>query len=189
MAPNKTITTANKFKGNPRTISKKQFALLKEHIEKLGDLSGVVYCRINKAYVGGNQRSEVFNGCPIEIEKTYDIPTPSKTVAIGHIIYKDERFAYREVEFTEEEFKMACIVANSDGGNWDMDTLYNEWDTDLLKEWGLDIDFPVLDEGIKEPEEEKDKPLSIIIKDIPANEIITLFEEMKERGYQCEIKG
>lgn len=189
MEPNKFISTKNKFKGNPRTISKKQFTLLKEHLEKLGDLSGVVYCHNNKAYVGGNQRSEVFNGAKIEIIQKFDIPTLQKTIAYGHIIWQNERYAYREVVFTEEEFKMACIVANNDGGEWDMDILYNEWDNDLLKEWGMDIDFPIDDSLPEEKKPDEEKPLSILVKDIPPYDIIALFEEMKERGYQCEIKN
>ncbi len=62
-----TISTTNKFKGNPRIITEKQFSYLTEHLEALGDLSGVIYCHNNKAFVGGNQRSEVFNGAQIEL--------------------------------------------------------------------------------------------------------------------------
>ena len=45
-----------KFKRNPRKITDSQLALLREHLSELGDLSGVIYCHNNKAYVGGNQR-------------------------------------------------------------------------------------------------------------------------------------
>jgi hypothetical protein len=38
------LSKENKFKNNPRKINAKQKALLKEHINELGDLSGVVYC-------------------------------------------------------------------------------------------------------------------------------------------------
>ena len=58
----KKISNKNKYKDNPRTITKKEFGLLKQHVEDLGDLSGVVYCHKNKAFVSGNQRSEIFDG-------------------------------------------------------------------------------------------------------------------------------
>ena len=189
MQNNKTISTKNKFKGNPRRISKDQFERLKEHLKTLGDLSGVVYCHNNKAYVGGNQRSEVFNGAKIEYVKQYDIPTPQKTVAIGFVIWNNERYAYREVAFTEEEFRMACIVANNDGGEWDMDILYNEWDTDLLKDWGMDIKFPEPDEEPKSDDPIEEKPISIIIKELSGAQLIELFEELKDRGFKCELKS
>lgn len=152
------ISKNDKFEGNPRTITKKQFELLKDHLETLGDLSGVVYCHNHKAFVGGNQRSEVFNGAEIEIIEKYEQPTDRKTVAYGFIKYNDEKYAYREVEFTDYEFRMACIVANNDGGDNDWDELANSWNEDELTDWGLFI--PQIEEeeaeDIKASEEEDD---------------------------------
>lgn len=128
-----------KYKNNPRRMTKKQFDLLKNHLEELGDLSGVIYCHNNKAYVGGNQRSEIFDGADIDIIEKFNKPTANKTIAYGFIKYHGEKFAYREVMFTEDEFRKACIVANNDGGEFDWDSLANEWDADELKEWGMDV--------------------------------------------------
>ena len=134
------LSKENKFKNNPRKINAKQKALLKEHINELGDLSGVVYCINHKQFVGGNQRSEIFDQCQIEIVERYKKPTPQKTVAHGFIIYNNEKYAYREVKFTEEEFKKGCIVANNDGGENDWEVLKTEeWDIGKLAEWGLDV--------------------------------------------------
>lgn len=148
---NTEISRLLKFDGNPRRISKKQFELLKDHIEKLGDLGGVVYCHNHKSYVGGNQRSEIFDGAEIELIQKYDEPTAQKTIAHGFINYNGEKYAYREVFFDDYEFRMACIVANNDGGENDWDVLANEWDSDELQDWGLFI--PQMEE--EEPEEEK----------------------------------
>src|SRR5690606_28686120 len=117
------ISNKKKWKDNPRNITEKQFDLLKSHIQELGDLSGVIYCQNAKAYVGGNQRSEVFNGCEIEYTETYKEPTQTGTIAVGFILYNGEKHAYREVFFTEEQFRKACIVANNDGGTFDWDKL------------------------------------------------------------------
>ena len=132
------IDKKNKYKGNPRSISKKEYKLLKDHLEELGDLAGIVYCQNNKAYVGGNQRSEVFDGCKIEVVESYEEPTDHHTMALGFIHYNGEKYAYREVCFTKELFEKACIVANSDGGSFDWNILDSEWDTVSLTEWGLD---------------------------------------------------
>lgn len=127
-----------KFKGNPRKISERQQELLKAHLEELGDLSGVVYCRNNKAYVGGNQRSDIFHGSKIVYSQEFEKPNQHGTIAIGWIEYNGELYAYREVEFTEEQFRKACIVANNDGGEWDYQELQT-WDSEDLEEWGVNM--------------------------------------------------
>ena len=93
----------------------------------------------SKSFVGGNQRSDIFDGAPIEITERFDKPTKNKTVAHGFILYKGEKYAYREVAFTEAEFREACIVANNDGGEFDLEILNIEWDEILLEEWGMDL--------------------------------------------------
>ena len=155
MKTNETISKDLKFKGNPRKISDKQRQLLKDHIEELGDLSGVVYCHNQNAFVGGNQRTDIFDGSAIEIVETYKKPNEVGTVAYGFINHNNERFAYREVNFTEEQFKKACIVANNDGGDNDWQILNSEeWDNDKLEEWGLEIQE--FEEDITELEAEED---------------------------------
>lgn len=54
---------------------------------------------------------------------------------------------------TEEQQREFLIKDNVSGGEWDWDLLANEWDTDLLEEWGLDVKFPVIHEDEEEPEE------------------------------------
>lgn len=138
MKPKTKITNKDKFEGNPRVITKDQQRLLKEHLEELGDLSGVVYCQNQKAFVGGNQRSDIFNGADIEIVETFKQPTAKKTVALGFITYEGEKYAYREVKFTPEQFNKACIVANNDGGDFDYEILA-DWDKDELEEMGMQM--------------------------------------------------
>lgn len=137
----KIVDKSQQYQFNPRTISDPDLNRLHDHLFKFGDLSGVVYCRINKAYVGGNQRSKVFDGSDIEIIKEFDTPQEDKTVAIGFIIWNERKYTYREVVFNEEEFREACIAANNDGGTWDMDVLKEYWDPEQLKDWGLDVEF------------------------------------------------
>lgn len=128
------------FKDNPRKITDRQLSRLECDLRKFGDLSGVVYCRNNKAYVSGNQRSKIFDGSQITIIKEYDEPLHDKTVAIGFIEWNNIRYWYREVEFSESEFREACIVANNDGGDWDFDLL-KEWDINKLASWDFDTSF------------------------------------------------
>jgi len=133
-----TISNQHKFAGNPRKMSAKEKTQLKKHLETLGDLSGVIFDVNSKSFVGGNQRSDIFDGAPIEITERFDEPTKNKTVAHGFILYNGEKFAYREVAFTESEFREACIVANNDGGEFDLEIL-SGWDEIELEDWGFDV--------------------------------------------------
>ena len=83
------------FKDNPRKITDKQLSRLECDLRKFGDLSGVVYCRKNKAYVGGNQRSKIFDGSQITLIKEYDEPLQDKTVAVGFIEWNGSKYLYR----------------------------------------------------------------------------------------------
>ena len=57
-------------------------------------------------------------------------------------------------ELTDEEKKRFIISDNVGFGEWDWDVLANEWDSDQLEEWGLDL--PDLNKVIKKKEELKD---------------------------------
>lgn len=137
----KIIDKSQQYQFNPRSISDSDLNRLHDHLFKFGDLSGVVYCRNNKAYVGGNQRSKVFDGSQITIIQEFDTPQADKTIAIGFIIWNNRKYTYREVVFSEKEFRETCIAANNDGGTWDMDVLKEHWDPEQLKDWGLDIEI------------------------------------------------
>lgn len=42
-------------------------------------------------------------------------------------------------DLTEEEQKQFIIKDNVSGGEWDWEMLANEWDSEQLEEWGLDV--------------------------------------------------
>ena len=102
-------------------------------------LEALFIAKKNKAYVGGNQRSKIFDGAEITILEKFKKPQADKTVAIGFINWNGNKYLYREVQFNEEEFREACIVANNDGGSNDWDMLAKEWDKSDLLSYGLDI--------------------------------------------------
>jgi ParB-like chromosome segregation protein Spo0J len=67
-------------------------------------------------------------------------------------------------EWTEEQKNEFLIKDNVGFGEWDWDSLANEWDAEKLYDWGLDLPIlmnePSLDELIGE---EKNKPASMKI--------------------------
>ncbi|TGE08271.1 hypothetical protein [Hymenobacter fodinae] len=140
---------------NPRQITKEQFELLQESLGELGDLSGVVHDLNSNQYVGGNQRSVVFEGCEIELTETFDEPTATGTVALGYIIYQGEKYAYRQVRWEEEQCRKALILANAAGGTWDMDELANSWDDLPLFDWGVPVPKTIVELGEEEYQEKE----------------------------------
>lgn len=125
-------------KRNPRKISPKRLEMLKASLIKFGDLSGIVFNRNTRNIVSGHQRQKTLPpDAKIVIEKKYDAPTGSFTVAEGYVEFGEERIKYREVDATPEWEMEALLAANNHGG---------EWDKDLLKI--VIADFPALDLNI-----------------------------------------
>lgn len=187
------VDKKKQYKNNPRQISEKQLADLQNHLEELGDLSGVVYCKNNKAYVGGNQRSKIFDGAEIEIIETFKRPTKTHTTAHGYITYKGEKYTYREVNFDSDQFNKACIVANSAGGEWDTDKL-KDWKKEDLIDWGVKLeDWNAEEENDNTTSKEKDLSNSIEVAykvEVNCNnesEQEILYNKLTEEGYECRI--
>lgn len=125
---------------NPRKITDAQLQQLKENIQELGDLSGIVHDLNTDEIISGNQRSKVINinECEIEIVKKYDEPNEQGTIAFGFIIFENQRLNYRQVRWNDKQRERACITANALGGEFDYKILQSEFDTELLKGWGID---------------------------------------------------
>lgn len=131
------------YSKNPRKITDAQLEQLKSNIKELGDLSGIVHDLNTDEIISGNQRSKVINinECEIEIVKQYDEPNQQGTVAFGFVIFENQRLNYRQVRWNEKYREKACITANALGGEFDYKILQSEFDTELLKGWGIeDID-------------------------------------------------
>src|SRR5690606_621791 len=78
--------------------------------------------------------------------------------ALQDLGYKEvpDNWVKKANELTEEEKRRFIIADNVGFGEWDWHALVNEWDTQLLQDWGLDIpEF----KGMVEPEEEQDASL------------------------------
>lgn len=127
------------YSKNPRKISEAQLEQLKQNIQELGDLSGIVHDLNTDEIISGNQRSKVINinECEIEIVKQYDEPNEQGTIAFGFVIFENQRLNYRQVRWNEKQREKACITANALGGEWDYKIL-DTFDNHDLVDWGLD---------------------------------------------------
>ena len=60
-------------------------------------------------------------------------------------------------DLTEEEQKQFIIKDNVSGGEWDWEMLANEWDSEQLEEWGLDVPDFKTDEVLEAEEDDFDE--------------------------------
>jgi ParB-like chromosome segregation protein Spo0J len=116
---------------NPRLIKDDKFKKLVQSIKDFPEMLEIRPIVVNKDMIilGGNMR---FRACKEAGIK--EIP----------VIVTD---------LSEEKQREFLIKDNTSGGEWDWDMLANEWDTDELSDWGLDVwkaptevDYSILDE-------------------------------------------
>ena len=107
---------------NPRIIKDDKFKKLVKSIQEFPDMLNkrplIVFTDVDGKYVvlGGNMRLKAINELGIK-----EVP----------IIVADE--------WTEEQKHEFLIKDNVGFGEWDWDSLANEWDVEKLDEWGLNI--------------------------------------------------
>ena len=107
---------------NPRIIKDEKFKKLVKSIQEFPDMLNkrplIVFTDVDGKYVvlGGNMRLKAINELGIK-----EVP----------IIVADE--------WTEEQKHEFLIKDNVGFGEWDWDILANEWNTEELTEWGLNI--------------------------------------------------
>jgi DNA modification methylase len=118
---------------NPRTIKDDKFKKLVQSIKEFPEMADVREVVVNKEHMilGGNMRFQAMKEAGWS-----EIPV-------------------RVVDWSEDKQREFVIKDNVSGGDWDWDLLANEWDTDLLEDWGLELpgDF-----GEQEEIEEDEAP-------------------------------
>lgn len=106
---------------NPRIIKDDKFKKLCESIKNLPKMMELRPIVVDENFIvqGGNMRLKAL------IELGYkEIP---------------DNWVKQAKDFNEDELKEFIIKDNVGFGEWDWDDLANNWDTDKLQEWGLDI--------------------------------------------------
>lgn len=95
----------------------------------------------------------------------------------------------RASSLTDEQQKEFIIKDNINFGEWDWDMLANEWDTELLNDWGLDVpSFENKDEDIFD-EKEPDMSISwfINIRCQDESESQRLYDRFIAEGFDVKI--
>jgi ParB-like chromosome segregation protein Spo0J len=150
---------------NPRLIKDDKFKKLVKSIEEFPHMLEIRPIVVNSAMIvlGGNMRLKACQEAGLK-----EIP----------IIIADN--------LTEEQQREFLIKDNVSGGEWDWDILANEWDSDQLEEWGLDLKFSADAPEEEEPEEQTYIPtfrFEVTCK--TEAEKNKLMADLLLRGYSC----
>jgi hypothetical protein len=103
---------------NPRVIKDYKFKKLVKSIKEFPQMLELRPIVVNKEMIvlGGNMRLRACEAAGLK-----EVP----------VIFADNLTPEQEIEFVVKD--------NSSFGEWDWDVLANQWNTDNLKDWGLDI--------------------------------------------------
>lgn len=114
------IETLKTNKDNPRIIKDDKYKKLVKSIKEFPKMLEIrpIVVDENMVVLGGNMRLKACVEAGLK-----EVP----------IIKADE--------LTEEQKKEFIIKDNVGYGEWDWDVLANEWDAELLDEWGLDVPY------------------------------------------------
>jgi site-specific DNA-methyltransferase (adenine-specific) len=136
---------------NPRIIKDDKFRKLVESIRSFPEMLELrpIVVNADNVVLGGNMRLKACQAAGLT-----EVPI---ILASG---------------LTDEQQREFIIKDNVGFGEWDWDTLANEWDADLLDQWGLDV--PVVEKeegGLTDPDEVPEPPAEPITK---PGDLITL---------------
>ena len=158
------ITDVKVNPNNPRLIKDDKFKKLVQSVKDFPEMLKIRPIVVNQDMVilGGNMRYKACKEAGLK-----EVP----------IIITD---------LTEEQQKEFLIKDNVSGGEWDWDILANEWNTDELQDWGLDL--PVFNTDIKDDLSDTIDNLyriEIICKDEEHQE--NSYNKLIEQGYECRL--
>ena len=147
------ITDIKSNPNNPRVIKDDKFHKLCESIKafpKMLELRPIVV-NDDMVVLGGNMRLK----------------------ALRHLGLKEAPII-KASDLTEDQQRQFIIKDNAGFGEWDWDMIANEWDTDELEEWGIDV--PVFPETELEAEEDDFEVPDEVTTDIVIGDLFEIGE-------------
>ena len=139
---------------NPRLIKDDKFKKLVQSIKDFPEMLNIRPIVVNQDMIilGGNMRYKACKEAGLK-----EIP----------IIITD---------LTEEQQREFLIKDNTSGGEWDWDVLANEWDSEQLEAWGLDLPIDFNTEILEAEEDDFEVPADGIETDIVLGDLFEIGE-------------
>ena len=147
------ISKVKPNESNPRFIKDNKFKKLVKSIKDFPEMLKLRPIVVNKDLVvlGGNMRLKACKEAGLK-----------------------EVYILKADELTEQQQREFIVKDNVGYGEWDWDILANEWDTDLLEEWGLELSLGQQIDDLEE-DDEIELPQSVQLE--PPKEYILIMAE------------
>jgi len=147
------VTQVRPNENNPRFIKDHKFKKLVTSIKEFPEMLKLRPIVVNNEMVvlGGNMRLKACKEAGLK-----------------------EVWILKADELTEQQQREFIVKDNVGFGEWDWDVLANEWDTDALEEWGLDLN---IDNSIDNLEEDDNIELPQSVQLEPPKEYILIMAE------------
>ncbi len=147
------ISSITENAANPRTINKHKFQKLVNSVKEFPEMLSLRPIVVDKDNVilGGNMR---YKAC--------------KELGLKEV------YIIQAEDLNEKQAQEFIIKDNVGFGEWDWDILANDWDTDLLEDWGLELN---IDDAIDDLEEDDDIELPQSVQLEPPKEYILIMAE------------
>ena len=151
---------------NPRLIKDDKFKKLVQSVKDFPEMLEIrpIVVNADMVVLGGNMRLKACKEAGIK-----EVP----------IIIADN--------LTEDQQREFLIKDNVSGGEWDWEVLANEWDSEQLEEWGLDVsNFDIKEESDDLSNDfETNFRIEIVLNDEKTQEL--LYNELISRNYECRL--
>ncbi len=147
------ISSIKENAANPRTINKHKFQKLVNSVKEFPEMLSLRPIIVDKDNVilGGNMR---YKAC--------------KELGLKEV------YIIQAADLDDKQAQEFIVKDNVGFGEWDWDILANDWDTDLLEHWGLDLN---IDNAIDDLEEDDDIELPQSVQLEPPKEYILIMAE------------
>ena len=168
----------SKFKqnpNNPRTIKKDQLEKLKRSIKSFPEMM--------------EKRPMV---CVTDVDgKLYPLGGNMRLRAIKDLGMKEipKSWVSMADEWTEEQRREFIVKDNANLGDWNWDELQENWDLDLISEWGVDLEWNEDNTEIDETDlsDNLDVTFRVEIECENESEQEKLYNELINRGLKCRL--
>jgi ParB-like chromosome segregation protein Spo0J len=157
------------YVANPRQITEKQAKDLKASLERFG-VADPIIINTDNTIIGGHQRKKILESL-MGIDPDYEI---------------DVRVPDRELSI--DEMRELNVRLNKNQGEWNFDTLANNFELDDLLDWGFEnADFGVveLDQNVDYSDEIISEQFMILIECETEVEQASLLQRFYEEGLNC----
>ena len=164
---NSKLLKISEVKENPKNPRKINDTMFKQLVKSIQDFPNMLEMRPlvideNNIVLGGNMRLKALK-------------------KLGY----DEIPVIKVNDLTEEQKDQFIIKDNLSYGEWDWDLIYDDWNIDELKDWGMDIKDEIEYKEIVENDDETLWFLNIEFDN--EADIEYWFDKLKNEGLKCKI--